>query len=109
MSIYIDECNSEMNDGEVGFLVSRLNTSRGSSSEYYSLQARPAHTNMSHEPKLDAWCGETNNISTTAEGLAQVVKTFKNGRQRLRTIPSGSEEERSALKALGYPDLQDED
>lgn len=105
MGIYIDEHNSEMGDGEIGFLVSRINTSRGSASEYYSLQARPAHANMSHEPKLNAWCGETNNVSVTAEGLARVAKTFKNGRQLLRSIPAGSEEERIALVQMAYPDL----
>jgi len=104
--IYIDEHNSELRDGEVGFLVSRLNTSRGSRSEYYSLQRHPAHTNQSHEPRLRGWCGETNNVSVTAAGLARVAKTFGNGRLRLRVIRTGSSLERIILEQLGYPDLK---
>lgn len=93
----------DLKEGDVGFLVESQKTNVRGCPTRYSLRSRPAHTNMSHEPKLKGWCGETNNISITAEGLARVVRVTKNSRAQI--VPLQGEEQSRALKTLGYPEL----
>lgn len=66
----------------------------------------PRRTNQSREPKLRGWCGETNNVSVTARGLARVSRVFSGTeRMQLRIFPKGSKAEQEALSEVGYPDL----
>ena len=106
MSIWIDEDNCELNYngddvGDAGFLVCRTSEH---GVETYSLRRRPAHTNSSHEPRLDGWCGSWNNVSTDACGLARVARQAKNGRLCLAKVTPTPE----LLEELGYPELCDE-
>ena len=104
MAIWIDEYQCSSVDG-VGFLVRIVDNNHGSA-ESYRLDDRAPCTNMSHEPRLRGWCGETNNVSVYAKGLARISRRTKNGRLCLTPIAQGSEEESSALEELGYPGLE---
>lgn len=95
--MWIDDASYAV--GDIGFLV---RTSPQGQSERYSLNQRPAHTNRSHEPKLFGWCGETNNVSVDAEGLAEVVKILPSGRAQIKKVEATLER----LEALGYPELE---
>ena len=88
--------------GDIGFLVSRDHTSSRAPATYH-IGARPAHTNSSHQPRLTGWCGETNNVSIHAHGLARVVRTARNGRAQVVALTA--EEIPAALETLGYPEL----
>jgi hypothetical protein len=101
--VLLEDGNGRLTDvSTVGFLV-RTESERGVAS--YSLSNKPAHTNSSHEPKLDAWCGSWNNRSTFADGLARVARTAKNGRVCLARVPATAR----LLEELGYPELADDD
>ncbi len=91
----------ELEIGREGFLVSVKPQGRA---ERFDLRDRPAHTNRSHEPRLVGWCGETNNVSVHAEGLAEIVRIAKNGRVLIRTIDA-PERITAALEELGWPEL----
>ena len=104
MAIWIDEYQCSSVDG-IGFLVRIVDNNHGSA-EHYCLDNRARCTNMSHEPKLHGWCGETNNISVYAEGLARISRRTKNDRICLTQIEKGSQEEAKALEELGYPELE---
>jgi hypothetical protein len=88
--------------GTIGFLVETTNTNHGS--ESYGLYERPCHTNQSREPRLTGWCGETNNVSRTAQGLAKVVRVANNGRVQIVTV-DGAEGAAWLNDVAGYPDL----
>lgn len=85
--------------GQAGFLTEHVANGRA----WFTLDERPAHTNMSREPRLHGWCGETNNVSLFARGMARVVRVAKNGRVQVRAI-SGSELE-TELDRAGFPDI----
>lgn len=95
-----DAC-CDVADGDVGFLIQRSPQGRA---DTYHLRRHPARTNGSHEPKLYGWCGETDNVSVYAEGLARVVKVAKNGRRRVAQVDPTAE----LLEELGYPELTPE-
>ena len=59
--------------GAIGFLVERFYSNWGGTT-ITTLEPLPARTNVSHEPRLRGWCGETNNVSVDAVGLGVVVK-----------------------------------
>lgn len=71
------------------------------------LSNRPQHTNMSHQPRLRGWCGTTDDISRSAEGVCVVTRTTGT-RALVRRIPQGSAEEREALETLGWTELAPE-
>jgi hypothetical protein len=100
--MWIDSDTYGMQVGQVGFLVKTERHERGMPTRRH-LQSRPAHTNMSNEPRLTGWCGTTNNVATFAEGLARVVRIAQNGRALVERVKPT----RAVLKSLGYPDLAD--
>lgn len=101
--MWIDAMNVDRaEEGFVGFLIRVSDNSHGG--EHYNISDRPAHTNRSHMPKLNGWCGETQNVSVTAEGLARVERITKNDRALVERV-TDPEEVASALEELGYPDL----
>jgi hypothetical protein len=87
--------------GVVGFLILRSNNN--DRSERYVLSDWPAQTNVSREPRLTGWCGETNNVSTHAEGLVRVERMARNGRAYV--VQLAGADLRAALEELGYPEL----
>jgi len=86
--------------GDFGFLIVKDDNFGG---ERWSLSDTPAHTNMSHEPRLNGWCGTYNDIATFARGMAKVVKIARNGRAQV--VRLGGVELVEALEELGYPEL----
>lgn len=86
--------------GDTGFLVE---TARHGCAGSCSLRSVPAHTNMSHEPRLHGWCGTYNDSATHARGMARVVKLARNGRALVRGLDG--DELRAALEEFGYPEL----
>jgi len=84
---------------EFGFLVKHVDNQTGKT--WYTVLARPAYTNLNHEPRLRGWCGTTNDKSTYALGLARVIASYKNGRVRLAWVRPT----RERLAALGYGNL----
>jgi hypothetical protein len=100
--IWINEYDNDCDLLEgIGFLASSHdNNQRGARTVYY-LRQHPGRTNMSGEPKLCAWLGETNNVSRNACGLARVVRIAKNGRVCLARVEATPE----LLEELGYPEL----
>jgi hypothetical protein len=102
MVIWIDEFSSYSSaTGDIGFLIRTSDENHGNACRY-RLSDHPAHTNQSREPKLNGWCGTTNNVSTTACGLARVSRIAKNGRVCLVDVTE-PEKVTAALEELGYP------
>jgi hypothetical protein len=103
MVIWIDEFSSYSKDvGDIGFLT-RSNDENHGNACHYRLSDHAARTNRSREPTLHGWCGTTNNVCVTAEGLARVSRA-KNGRVCLVPVTEAGEVA-AALEELGYPDL----
>lgn len=86
--------------GQVGFIVRHA---KEGGSEWRSLDERPAHTNQSHEPRLEGWCGTTNNVAVYADGVGVIDEYRDNGRIKVRQL--GGEALAAALEKLGYPEL----
>lgn len=89
--------------GTIGFLVEITQNNYGGATRY-GLYDRPCHTNQSHEPRLTGWCGETNNVSRTAQGLARVVRAANNGRVAIVPV-TGQEGSDWLANVAGYPEL----
>ena len=89
--------------GTVGFLVERSYPYHAYIKPVRTLSDTPARTNLGGRPLRMGWCGETDNISTYAWGVAAVVQVFANGRARVRTLHGA--EALVALAKLGWPDL----
>lgn len=87
--------------GDVGFLINLSNPFRGTDS--YHVSQTPAHTNRSHQPQLQGWCGSWNDTSTNACGVVRVERVAKNGRALVRQLEG--EDLAAVLEDLGYPDL----
>ena len=89
--------------GTIRYLVRTMNTSNGS--ERYSLRERPLRTNGNHVPRLNGWCGETDNLSRTACGLWRITG-FNRDRERVRIERVSDRAEQIAfLEGDGYPEL----
>ena len=88
--------------GDIGFLV--CTTNEYGVGQCY-LQGRPAYTNQSHEPLLTGCCGNYNNTSTHAMGMARVVKIAQNERMLVNELKGA--ELTAALEELGYPELEE--
>jgi hypothetical protein len=92
--------------GAVLFLVESIDTNRGTSRR--SLRGTPLRTNLSHEPRLQGWCGETDNISRHAHGMVVVTKIVDghgDGYDRACCRRASDAEMTAACEAAGYPDL----
>lgn len=87
--------------GEAGFLVERENSTTGA--DHYSLESAPAHTNQSHMPRLNGWCGSYNDLSLHACGAWRIVEQAKNGRMRIKEL--AGDDLRRFLEEAGYPEL----
>lgn len=104
MAYWIDELRTPIDAavGTVGFLS---RSPRQGCEPRLMLDEHPRRTNMSHEPRLRGWCGETNNVSVHAMGMARVARIAKNGRVLVVAIDGA--EQTAALDALGYPELDE--
>ncbi len=90
--------------GQALFLVTVFRENTGV--EEHTGQTDPCRTNLSRERKLRGWCGSTNNVSRTANGLVRVRRISKSkSRMCVTQIQRGSQEEAAALEELGYPEL----
>ena len=101
MAHWID-CGFDTQIGAVGYLVETLNTSNGRTT--FSLWERPLRTNVSHEPRLSGWCGETNNRSRYAKGVAKVAKLNARG-DRAMVSPLTGADLAAFLAGDGHPEL----
>jgi hypothetical protein len=99
--MWIDSYNGETS-GTIGYLVETLNTSNGRTT--FSLHERPIRTNQSNVPRLQGWCGETNNRSHYARGLVRVTGANAS-KDRIRVAAVKGDDARAFLEADGYPDL----
>jgi hypothetical protein len=88
--------------GDVGFLVRHHHVLKGW--VRYTVRPGPAHTNQSLCPQLTGWCGTTNDVSTHACGMTQIVALSKSG-ERARVRGLVGDELQAALDEAGYPDL----
>lgn len=86
--------------GDVGYVVSveRDGYSR------WSLRDRPGHTNQSNEPRLEGWCGTTDNRALHAHGVGRIVAMNRRG-DRLRVEYLEGRELAEFLVSDGYPRL----
>lgn len=98
-AIWCDEQDVAVVGAQVGFLVEVVRHNQRT--RKYVLQPRPCHTNRSHEPRLTGWCGETDNVSRYASGLARISRVAANGRIQLVRVKATPE----ILESLGYPEL----
>jgi hypothetical protein len=94
--------SSYVTEGQIGFIIERSPSLTQDGPSLVGL-GRPAHTNQSHEPRLEGWCGTTNGIAVHAHGVGCVMQVYKNGRAKVVRLRGA--EERAALAELGYPDL----
>lgn len=88
--------------GYIGFLVRTIRRNDGDA-ETWSLHGSPMRTNQSCQPRLTGWCGETNNISYYAHGMARVTRCAANGRVRIAQLCGA--DLAAALEAAGYPEI----
>lgn len=104
MAQWIDAMyGSEMSRvGAVGYLVHALNTSNGR--ETLSLRERPLRTNNSGKPRLRGWCGETDNISKTAQGIWRVVRMNRAG-DRCQVVELTGADLAEFLATDGHPEI----
>ena len=94
----------DMRVGDVGFLVETLDTSSGVTT--WSMRDVPPRTNHSCEPRLTGWCGETNNRSSYARGMARVVRiAYAYGGRRAMVRRLSGAELAAALGQVGHPGL----
>lgn len=97
------ECQYGDQTGDIGVRVQRVdNNRRGIVRQVFT--PRVPRTNVSGEPKLKGWLGETNNISRTALGVVRVTRLTADGDRVLvrRATPA---EVRAWLKEQGLPGL----
>ena len=88
--------------GAVGYLVETLNTSTAPTS--FSLRERPLRTNVSREPRLNGWCGETDNKSRYARGCWRVTR-FNAAGDRAQIVQFQGDDLAAFLAEDGYPEL----
>lgn len=100
---YIDSDDCETAKNDPGFLIESCCSGKPSR---WLLQIRPQYTNGSNKPQLNGWCGETNNVSRYARGLARVIAHSSNGRALIEAVPTN--EIAKALDFLAYPELAEE-
>jgi hypothetical protein len=77
LSLY--SCDALHHEGSIGYLVGAVCEGE----ERFVLLANPPRTNISREPRLNGWLGETNDRSRTAYGLRKVVAVDEK-RERVR-------------------------
>jgi hypothetical protein len=92
--------------GTVGWLVESFDNRHGGRARS-ALREEPLRTNQSLTPRLFGWCGETDNVSRHARGMAKVVRTTKAGDRALVVVLTGDELQK-ALEERGYPELAGE-
>ena len=88
--------------GYIGYVVETLNTNNGGTT--WSIRERPCHTNQSNQPRLHGWCGETDNRSRYARGVAKVTAVNAAG-TRVRLARLEGAELLAFLERDGYPEL----
>ena len=101
--LWMDNQDDMHTVGDRGYLVERSHAFNGWTS--YGLYDRPAHTNQSHKPRLEGWCGTTNDGGVYGHGIGRIVKTTKNGRAQVVKI-TDAVEIAEYLEESGYPDLE---
>lgn len=101
MSTWID-IDYTASVGTIGYLVETFNTSTGHTT--FSLWEGPCRTNGSHKPMLTGWCGETDNRSRDARGVAKIVKVNKRG-DRGQIVKLSGAALATFLADDGHPDL----
>jgi hypothetical protein len=92
--------------GDIGYLT-EVTSYRNGCVTTHRMSDTPCHTNMSREPRLHGWCGETDNVSRSASGVWEVVRVAKNGRVQIREV-TDADRIRAYLDETGYPQLADE-
>ena len=97
------DLSSELGVGDFAYLVEVVDTTRGTTT--WSLSARPCRTNVSHEPRLHGWCGETDNRSVYARGVMR-VSAFNRDGDRARIAAASAAETSAFLERDGYPELE---
>lgn len=85
--------------GQTGFLIEQSHATQGWNRRI--LHCLPAYTNVSHQPKLNGWCGTWNDVATYGRGVWVVERIARNGRAFIRELTG--EDLRAALEDLGYP------
>lgn len=96
------DLSSDLGVGDIAYLAEVVDTTRGTTS--WHLSKRPLRTNMSREPKLRGWCGETNNRSLNAHGVVRVSAISRAG-DRARISSVSTADTAAFLEACGHPDL----
>lgn len=104
MSQWIDIGYGDANSavGDTGYLVETRNGNTGR--EHLALRERPLRTNQSGVPRLRGWCGETDNQSRTAKGVAKIVRVNK-AEDRAQIVAVTGADLAAFLEADGYPEL----
>ena len=98
MNAWIDNSNG-YRVGDVGFLLEYTWHAKGGKSQM-RLSDRPGQANMSGRIIVDGWCGESNNVSVYAYGVARVSRVCKNGRAQV--VRLWMNEALKAYESLGY-------
>lgn len=101
--MWIDRESCDVAHGEIGFVVEAVREGVARR----ALHRAPLRTNLSGVPRLHGWCGETNNVSRHACGLARFMLTNTHG-DRVFAAPIVGDEAASFLAANGWPELVEE-
>jgi len=105
MSMWMDASGDFSQPGDVAFV---LEVSPQQKADYYVARSSPGRTNRSNEPRLTGWLGETNNVSTHALGVWEVVRQAAANGDRIEVRKLVGSELLQALEELGYPELAPE-
>jgi len=101
MAQWIDTYDEPTKLGQIGFLV--MIQDQNNMAERWQLRDRPPYTNGSHEPRLEGWCGTTDNRAIYGRGMARITRVARNGRALV--TPLTGQDLTDALEELGFPEL----
>lgn len=93
--------DEEMDVGHFGFVIEIDPVGRETRTV---IRGRPGRMVSSNERRLRGKLGATNNIVSTARGVAVIERLNQDGRRALVRVLRG-DEQRAALEELGHPEL----
>jgi hypothetical protein len=80
---WISEGDCDLGVGEVGYLI-EICPQQGV--DRFVATREPGRTNMSREPRVRGWLGETDNVQRVARGKCRAIRVDKSRRTLVETV-----------------------